>query len=737
MPVTPTYPGVYIEEVASPVRTIVGVATSITAFVGRAKRGPIDKPRVITTWGDFESIYGGLWRHSTMSYAVQQYFLNGGSQAVIARVVHVDSDGTTTAAAAALRDAAGRAEWRFQATTVGAAGNGLVVRVAPASEDANDLTRFNLELMEADGTPIEVIENLRVSELAPGQVLGGEGLLSVEGEIPTLRPTVNTTITLRGGADPAFASVALETSAAPATLAAAIAGRAGNDLRATVGDATGGGATDYDLLLELLDADGDRLASTLYADLTAGAGSWPSTPSESFGTTVPLIDVTGAPPAARPANVERARFDEGSDAERAFGTVGVTVSGLPLRAKNPGEWGNRLRAAFDHRTSTPTDVNLFNVFVRELDEGGQEVRRETFRNVSLRADSARYVKKVLDEGSELIQLTGSSWSRPPETPRNADGDFVWLEFGGGNDGDALDNGDFIRSQDGKTGIYLLEHTDLFSLLVIPPPTRDVDVSPSTWQHAMKYCRDRRALLLVDPPASWTSKKDVVDNLDGLGLQGADSINAALYWPYIKVADPLSEFRLESFPPAGAIAGLMARNDAQRGVWSAPAGIEASVTGAQQLVASLTDLEHGQVNPRGVNVIRSFPVIGSVVWGARTLRGADALASEWQYLPVRRLALMIEESLYRGTQWAVFQGNDEPLWAQLRLNVRAFMHNLFRQGAFQGSSPREAYLVKCDAETTTQYDIDRGIVNVLVGFRPLKPAEFVFLKISQLAGEAAA
>jgi hypothetical protein len=137
---------------------------------------------------------------------------------------------------------------------------------------------------------------------------------------------------------------------------------------------------------------------------------------------------------------------------------------------------------------------------------------------------------------------------------------------------------------------------------------------------------------------------------------------------------------------------------------------------------------------GINCLRTFPITGTVVWGARTLRGADQLADEYKYVPVRRLALFIEESLYRGTQWVVFEPNDEPLWAQIRLNVGAFMQSLFRQGAFQGQTPKEAYLVKCDKETTTQTDINLGIVNIVVGFAPLKPAEFVIIKIQQLAGQ---
>jgi phage tail sheath protein FI len=187
-------------------------------------------------------------------------------------------------------------------------------------------------------------------------------------------------------------------------------------------------------------------------------------------------------------------------------------------------------------------------------------------------------------------------------------------------------------------------------------------------------------------------------------------------------------------PCGTVAGIFARTDTQRGVWKAPAGLDAALVDAPKLSVPLTDDENGELNPLGVNCLRAFPVYGRVVWGARTLRGADQLADEYKYIPVRRTALYIEESLYRGLKWVVFEPNDEPLWAQIRLNVGAFMHNLFRQGAFQGTTPREAYFVKCDKETTTQNDINLGIVNVVVGFAPLKPAEFVIIKLQQIAGQ---
>ena len=299
----------------------------------------------------------------------------------------------------------------------------------------------------------------------------------------------------------------------------------------------------------------------------------------------------------------------------------------------------------------------------------------------------------------------------------------------------------------KTGLHAFDEADIINLLCVPPYTvldggglplpvitgnmvLNGDVEDAVRIAALDYAKGRRAIFLVDPPSRWTTKDD--PDPDALGISLDE--NAALYFPRIMSPDSLQEGRLGTYVPSGVMAGLMARNDAQRGVWKAPAGIEATLKGVPALTVQLTDAENGELNPRGINCLRTFKGVGRVAWGARTMRGADILSDQWKYLPVRRLALFLEESLYRGSQWVVFEPNDEPLWAQIRLNFGAFMHNLFRQGAFQGSSPKDAYLVKCDSETTTQNDINQGIVNIIVGFAPLKPAEFVIIKIQQLAGQ---
>jgi hypothetical protein len=206
---------------------------------------------------------------------------------------------------------------------------------------------------------------------------------------------------------------------------------------------------------------------------------------------------------------------------------------------------------------------------------------------------------------------------------------------------------------------------------------------------------------------------------------------AVYFPWVMALDPTGQSPSPvPLPPSGYMAGLYARTDATRGVWKAPAGVDASLNGVVGLTAELSDVEHGTLNPIGVDVIRRFAGAGIVSFGARTVTSDP----EWLYVPVRRTAIMLRVSIYYGIQWAVFEPNDEPLWAQLRLNIGSFMTTLFRKGAFAGSTPTEAFFVKCDAETTTATDQAAGVVNVLVGFAPLRPAEFVVVQISQSAGQ---
>jgi phage tail sheath protein FI len=521
MPVALSYPGVYIEEVPSGVRTITGVATSITAFVGRAMRGPVDQPTRIYSFADYERSFGGLWADSTMSFAVNQYFQNGGSDAIIVRI-H----------------------------------NGAL--------------------------------------------------------------TGNAAVPLSGGGTATF------TAASP-----------------------GGWAAKVRIRVDL-DLDPDVVA-------------------------------------ANPANT------------------------------------------------------MFNLSVKDLGTGAIEVHR----NLSITGAHPRFATAVLAQASRLLRGPATIGAQPTKNGAPAatasdpfdDPSATPVTVGANADGTAVTANELYAAANMRTnkqGLYQLEKADLFNLLVVPPFTPLVDLAKTDWDAIVSYARDRRAMVLVDAPSSWADASAATATGAVVGV-ATRSENAAMFFPRLNISNPLRDNRIEAFAPAGAVAGVMARTDANRGVWKSPAGLEATLSGALGLSVPLNDPENGAINQLGVNCLRNFPNTGPTVWGARTLKGADSIASEWKYLAVRRTALFLEESLYRGLQWVVFEPNDEPLWAQIRLNVGAFMQSLFRQGAFQGASPKDAYFVRCDGTTTTQTDIDLGIVNIIVGFAPLKPAEFVVIKLQQIAG----
>jgi hypothetical protein len=424
---------------------------------------------------------------------------------------------------------------------------------------------------------------------------------------------------------------------------------------------------------------------------------------------------------------------------------------ITLEARNSGAWGNSLKArvsypvttadtsdpkyqSFKQHVADPSGVDVMDLFDLTIFDAGSG-QSEQFSNITV-DKGMRMIDKVLANESQLVQVQGSvsGLARPQAQGKPAVANkSIWdaanaaayTQASGGSDGKLqLDDAAFIGDEANLKGIYALKDADIFNLLIIPSYTQTQDVDVPVLASAVALCTERRAMLIVDPPSDWTSTDKAVSGFPIPGL--SPDPNAVIYFPRIKKANPLRGNQIEVFAPSGTVAGVIARTDRQRGVWKAPAGLEATMMGVYDFDVKLTDPENGELNPLGINCLRSRPGAGPVIWGARTTVGADQLSSQWKYLPVRRLALFIEESLYRGTQWAVFEPNDEPLWSQLRLNLGVFMHDLFRQGAFQGGSPKDAYFVNCDSTTTTQSDIDRGIVNVIVGFAPLKPAEFVVL-----------
>jgi phage tail sheath protein FI len=419
----------------------------------------------------------------------------------------------------------------------------------------------------------------------------------------------------------------------------------------------------------------------------------------------------------------------------------MTADGkLTVTAKSPGAWSADF-AIVTKKRAAPDDKR-FQLKVVNIKQDKKGIPIEVFENLSMLPGDSRYVVNVLAAESARVNaaVLGGATDPPADTafvatPGPTEGNVPdAAKLASGADGKVLDPSDnafgtALIPATGTGGVFLLDRVDLFNLLCVPGLS-----TPATLSTLEKFCRDRRAFLIADCAQNASFDTLSPATAPDANLTGDNAINAAFYFPWIVAPNPLQENRPAEFPPCGYVAGIYSRTDSSRGVWKAPAGTEASLVGVLGAKHVLTDDENGVLNPKAINCIRTLPVYGTVLWGARTLQGNDERGSEWKYIPVRRTALFIEESLFRALTWVVFEPNDEPLWAQIRLNVGAFMHDLFRQGAFQGKTPQEAYFVKCDKETTTQSDINRGIVNIVVGFAPLKPAEFVILKIQQIAGQ---
>lgn len=276
--------------------------------------------------------------------------------------------------------------------------------------------------------------------------------------------------------------------------------------------------------------------------------------------------------------------------------------------------------------------------------------------------------------------------------------------------------------------------DFFNLMILPKDNHKHAVPPNLFNGmASVCCRERRALLILDPPAEWTNIQQVIEPVNGISKfsNGLVTDFCTVYFPNLIIEN--ADGSMKEIGPAGAIAGIMSRLDTSRGVWKAPAGEGAEIENVYDLKLHINNGDNEVLNSAGINAIRKFQ--GRIIcWGARTIDGADSSGSEWKYIPIRRTALFIEESLCEGLKWVVFEPNTETLWAQIRNSIEPFMHQLFIAGAFQGIKPGDAYYIKCDSDTIAQNDIDNGIINIQIGFAPLEPAEFVIIDIQLMTAQ---
>ncbi|MFJ5776168.1 phage tail sheath C-terminal domain-containing protein [Streptomyces sp. NPDC093094] len=677
-----TYPGVYTRELDSGVRTVTGAPTSVALFVGPTLTGIDERPVTCLSFADFERHFGGLSAKSSLSYSLMHFFANGGGQAV---VIRLPVQNARAAESTIRRDVTeSKTSLTVTALSSGAAGGSLFVEIDSFGIDAHpfstsppsDKKRFNLTVVD----PVT------------GLVERFPDLTTEAGNARTAGTVVN---------DPATGSRLVKVSMAEDAIGAEGPQSTGSVYRIGKEPTTGTFDKAFALKLSVTrwkpeDGKADDTSSVKDLPVTVFKQN-DSRPASRLELVTRLVAALN----------EAIRADD--DARRKL--AGASVEGtlhedggfLRLSVSRPAAAAGFERV-HDATVTIAGPASGTDSFLTEYTVE-QKVANPSRYRLGHPYDAAQASRKTKAE-----------------------------------DGDAAGQ---PSSSDFKDAVTALAGPDpFFNLLCLPDLVRPKTTDPRALHHsnaftvyaeAARVCAEKFAFLVVDPPpdvtdigtaVAWKSAK--------LGLR---SVHAGAWFPNIRVDDPLQPGTIVSHPPSGAVAGVIARTDSRVGVWQAPAGTDAFLAGVHGPSVEVSDAEQGLVNPLGVNVIRRFPVYQTVAFGSRTVDGADALASQWKYIPVRRTASHILRSLSESLRWAVHQRNGEELWSQLRVNCTAFMHGLFRQGAFKGVSAREAYFVACDATTTTPADIDLGIVNIVIGFSPLKPAEFVVISLKQIVQPA--
>ena len=665
-------PGVYTQELPSGVKTISGAATSVALFMGPTASGIDGRSTTVFNFGDYERKFGGLSQLSNVSYSVLHFFANGGGQAV---VIRVPAAGATTAMNRLKAGGAATESLSLSALSSGPAGNKIFFEIDPFDIGAApftglaDITKFNLSIFDLLTGRAERFGN--ISTAATSARLAS----TVVDDPATGSGLVSLKVVTVNGAAPKPSGTIVDIGTLPVT-PATFANPVRVILTVTPLDPTGAAAPAITLdpvtvfnKDDIVPRTKQELAARLVRALNAGVRADAPTRTALQG-----LEIDG----------------------------GMVENGTLLRL--------RLGVAPLATLARLNDATV--TLVDKPAAAGFDSLVAMYMLTNKSVNASRYEMSLPYLAEQFTAPTA------------------------GANGAAHGQPDSTVFAQAVTNLELPD--PFFNLLCLPDLVRPSASDPMAPQHAnamsiyadaARICTLKHAFLLVD------TLPNVIDATGAEAWKSTvvsfQSNHAAAYFPNIRVDDPLSAGSIRSHPPSGAIAGVIARTDGNVGVWQAPAGTDAFIAGAYGPSVVLSDNEQGLLNPIGLNVIRQFPIFGTVSFGSRTIDGSNALASEWKYIPVRRTASYILRSLSEGLRWAVHQPNGEALWAQLRMNVTAFMQTLFRQGAFKGVSVRDAYFVKCDADTTSADDINNGIVNIVVGFAPLKPAEFVVISLRQI------
>ncbi len=646
-----SYPGVYIKEVPSGARPIGTASTSTAAFVGTARKGPIDRAVRVTSWQEFQRRFGGFISSGYLAEGVFQFFNNGGRQCYIVRVAGsnpVDASVTLPNRANVVTDGI-----VISASSPGSWGNSIFVKVDPGTNDSGNT--FKLSVYEqsnasdlpgdddiAAQTPVEVHDDLSVNPASP------------------------------------------------------------------------------DYYADRLEQESDFIRARHHANNTAEVAGY--------------HDGGQGPEVTIPADLKFSINVNGD------GFQEITLPAAPDLQGIRAVIETAVRALTRNRSTT--DQAAFGGFTCTIvtDPSDPTIQRLRLTSGTTGASSSIHIQpSAVDNATEVLKLGPTSGGLSvdglaPQLPGPGDRHGVFLL--GDHPGNAV-SGDPIAVPGTDNAATIAVPTSYESAFRRLDKITDVSLLAApgvpVFDSGVAYCENRplRDLFFVGE-TGLTDDEPADAEAFRKGLTKPNTYGAA-YFPWIRspnLAEPGKGTTL--YPPSGYMAGLFARIDSTRGVWKAPAGTEATISGATALLYELNDIEQGNLNRIGVNCLRRFNLAGLVSWGARTVH----LDPQYMYVPVRRTAIMLRRSIYDGIQWAVFEPNDHRLWSALRLNIGAFMNGLFRAGAFQGQKASDAYFVRCGlGDTMTQGDIDRGMVIVEIGFAALKPAEFVVVSIEQKASQS--
>jgi phage tail sheath protein FI len=415
-------------------------------------------------------------------------------------------------------------------------------------------------------------------------------------------------------------------------------------------------------------------------------------------------------------------------------TLPAGAASLVLTGIAPGS-REHLRASVDYDGIGSNETDRFNLVLQRLRGAGSELieDQEIYRRVSIRPDAGRYIVDALLE-SRLVRVAGPiPLERPDPSPPAVPGGAVGYTNANndGDDGVPLTDYDIIGSAQAGTGLFALKSVPIFNMLSIPPLGREQDVGASSLLVASRFCRERHALLLVDPPQSWSTPTSAIDALRDWPFR-AD--NAVMHYPRIVAQDRLRG-RPETFAPGGAVAGMLARLDETAPPWSPVEHDEVLLRPGLRPAVAVNDNERARLAQAGVNTLAAMRVAHRVPMSARTLATGNSGATDWRYLGPRRLAQFIALSVEQGTRWMMFRRSNPDSWLRARAQVEAFLESLDQEGAFPSSAAGEGYFVVCDERFNDRQAQAEGRVSLVYGFAATRPGEYHSFLVTHARGES--